>query len=131
LQFPSDSNGWVAIFETPVGVLAGFIRTHTIGGFHLCPTSVYLEQVLTGIDLAKDHLAVTFLNDRVVLRNIEFIKPLVYIEQVSPTVKTSITFELDGSGTFTISSQIGGSDEDSVLVHGYFRHKSDKQIENK
>lgn len=131
LQFPSDSNGRVAIFETPVGVLAGFIRAHTIGDFHLCPASVYLEQVLAGIDLAKDHLTVTFLNDRVILRNIEFIKPLVYIEQVSRTVKTSITFELDGSGTFTVSSQIGGSDEDSVHVHGYFRHKSDKQIENK
>jgi iterative type I PKS product template protein len=131
LQFPSDANGRVAIFETPIECLAGFIRAHTVGGSHLCPASVYLEQVLAGIDLAKGHLAVTFLNDRVILRSIEFIKPLVYIEHVSRTVKTSITFELDGLGTFTVSSKMGGSDEDSVHVHGYFRHKSDKQIEKK
>ena len=128
-QFPSATNGWVAIFETPIDHLAELIDAHTVGGFHLCPASVYLEQVLAGINLSKEHMGLAFLNDIVVFTGVEFIKPLVHVERISRIIKTSITLCMDGSGTFTISSLINGCEEDSVHVHGNFYHQSAAHVE--
>jgi len=130
-QFPSEANGRVAIFETPIEDLGGFIQEHTVGGFHLCPASVYLEQVLAGIDLAKNHLMLPFPNDRVTLRDTEFIKPLVYVERISRIVTSSITCDMDGSGIFTVSSRADGYTEDVVHAHGNFRHQSHVHTEKK
>lgn len=130
-QFPSQLNGGVAIFETPIEILAEFICGHVVGGFPLCPASVYLEQVLAGIDIAKDYLHLTFPRDRVVLRSIKFIKPLIYVREVSRTVKTKISLNSDGSGTFTVSSQTNQLQEDIVHVRGDLCLKSKIRIERK
>src|SRR5882762_3220761 len=111
-QLPSDENGWVTIFETPIDALAGFIRAHTVGGFNLCPASVYIERVLAGITFAEDHLALSQTHDRVILQKIEFIKPLLYVEEMSCTVKTNIMLQMDGSGTFIVSSRLTGTEGD-------------------
>lgn len=118
-QYPSFDNGWVAKFETPIDRLAGYIKGHSVGGVPLCPASVYLEQVLAGIDLAMQHIGATYSDRHVVLREIEFVKPLVYDETIGQLVITSIM--INGEvGTFTVGSVVDLSDE-LVHVHGEFR----------
>lgn len=130
-QFPSDSNGHVAVFETPIETFAEFICGHVVGGFPLCPASVYLEQVLAGIDLARDHLRLTFPHDHVVLQRVEFIKPLIYVKQVSRIVKMEIVLHANGSGTFTVSSRLNQSQEDFIHVRGDLCMQSKIRIGNK
>lgn len=125
-QYPESSNGLVAIFDTPISELAGSIRGHAVGGMPLCPASVYLEQVFAGIDLAKRHLGLSFDDTHVVLREIEFAKPLVYDESVARTVRTSITLN-NGFGVFSVSSRVDATAEEAVHVHGDFRFQSASQ----
>lgn len=121
-QYPSPVNGHVAIFETPISHLASSIVGHTVGGVPLCPASVYLEQVLAGIELAKRHMGRNFDGSHPVLRKLEFAKPLVYDESVTRTVITSISMD-NGSGAFSVSSRVGPSEE-SVHVHGEYRFQT-------
>lgn len=120
-QYPTKENGHVAIFETPISQLAGSIRGHSVGGMPLCPASVYLEQVFAGLELAHDKLSIPSSDKHVVLRGIEFAKPLVYDEQVLRTVITNITVGADGSGKFFVASRVEGSVEESVHVHGEYK----------
>jgi len=120
-QFPTKENGQIAIFETPISQLASSIRGHSVGGRPLCPASVYLEQVFAGLKLAYEKLSIPSSGEHVILRSIEFAKPLVYHEEVSRTVITNITIGSDGSGKFFVASRVDGSSEESVHVHGRFK----------
>ncbi|KAF4571087.1 Type I Iterative Polyketide synthase (PKS) [Pleurotus pulmonarius] len=117
-QYPSLANGNVAIFETPISQLADRIKGHSVGGMPLCPASVYLEQVLAGLQLAMRHLNQPYGKNHPVLRHIEFAKPLVYDPDVARVVIASITLN-DGLGSFTVSSRAGS--DVSVHVHGEYR----------
>ncbi|TFK52663.1 polyketide synthase [Heliocybe sulcata] len=121
-QLPSTSNGNVAVFETPIEMLAGSIRGHSVGGMPLCPASVYIEQVLAGVQLARQHLGLDSNGQHLVVRDLQFVKPLVYAEGVARSVKTAITLE-DESGSFAVSSSVDGGEE-AVHVHGTFRLQS-------
>jgi len=123
VQYPSSDNGLIAIFETPISQLAMSIRGHSVGGMPLCPASVYLEQVFAGISLAKRYLGITSDDSHVVLRGIEFAKPLVYDEAIDRTVITSITLD-NGFGAFSVRSRVGSSAEELVHVHGEYRFQS-------
>jgi len=122
-QFPTKENGQIAIFQTPISQLASSIRGHSVGGMPLCPASVYLEQVFAGLKLAYEKLSIPSSGEHVILRSIEFAKPLVYHEEVSRTVITNITIGSDGSGKFFVASRVEGSLEESVHVHGRFKTK--------
>ncbi|KDQ50552.1 hypothetical protein JAAARDRAFT_583047 [Jaapia argillacea MUCL 33604] len=119
-QTPSTSNGNIAIFETPISLFAKSIQGHSVGGMPLCPASVYLEQVLAGVELGWKHLDISFADSHTVLRDIEFAKPLVYSQGVARIVATTLTLATDGSGSFQVSSRVG-SESESVHVHGTFR----------
>ena len=120
-QFPTEENGQIAIFETPISQLASSIRGHSVGGMSLCPASVYLEQVFAGLKLACGKLSVPSPDKHAILHSIEFVKPLVYHEEVSRTVITNIAIGSDGSGKFFVASRVEGSVEESVHVHGKFK----------
>lgn len=120
-QYPTKDNGHVAIFETPISQLASSIRGHSVGGMPLCPASVYLEQVFAGLELAHKHLSIPSSSNHVVLRSIEFAKPLVYAEQVSRTVITNLSLQESGCGTFFVASRVDGSIEESVHVRGEYK----------
>ncbi|TFK43602.1 polyketide synthase [Crucibulum laeve] len=128
-QQPSARNGNVAIFETPISQLAGSIRGHAVGGMPLCPASVYIEQVLAGIELSKRHLGLNANKSHPVLRKIQFAKPLVYDETVARTVITNISLN-DGCGVFSVSSRVGTSEE-SVHMHGEYRFQSVEETTTK
>nr|APH07628.1 PKS2 [Agaricomycetes sp.] len=110
-QFPSVENGRVAIYETPISLLASSILGHTVGDHPLCPASVYHELVLAGAESARTHLQFSF-NDRyVALRAVNYEKPLIFREGEERTVKTTVTLEHDGKGIFSVASQVGGGAE--------------------
>lgn len=119
-RYSTRDDGNVAIFETPISELASSIRGHRVGGMPLCPASVYLELVLAGLELTRQHLSIPSSGSHVILRRIEFAKPLVYDHQIPLTVITGIKIQ-DGSGTFFIASRIDGSTKETVHAHGEYR----------
>jgi len=123
LQHPSRENGFVAVFETQIKKLARFIVGHRVGGVPLCPASVYIEQVFAGVHLGCHYLGVKLQDNHVVLRRMEFAKPLVYDEEVDRVVTTTITIH-ERSGTFSVSSRAQPSNEDSIHCHGQYQLKS-------
>ncbi|KZT25437.1 polyketide synthase [Neolentinus lepideus HHB14362 ss-1] len=122
VQLPSSSNGNVAIFETPIEMLAGSIKGHSVGDMPLCPASVYIEQVLAGVRLGRQHLGLDSSGSHLVVREVQFVKPLVYAEGVARLVKTTLTLD-DESGSFAVSSSVDGGEE-LVHAHGTFRSQS-------
>ncbi|KAJ7712367.1 putative polyketide synthase [Mycena metata] len=122
-QYPTADNDFVAVFETPIGDLAGWIVGHSVGGMPLCPASVYLEIVLAGVDLSARHLQISHHDSHVVLRRVEFEKPLVYDKNVARTVVTKIALTKE-EGTFIISSRITSTGAESVHVHGEFKYQA-------
>ncbi|KAJ7133377.1 hypothetical protein C8R44DRAFT_849492 [Mycena epipterygia] len=122
-QYPSADNDFVAIFETPTSDLAGSIVGHSVGGVPLCPASVYIELVFEGVDLSGRHLQASHHDSHVVLRRIEFEKPLVYDENVARTIVTKIV--LTGvQGTFIVKSRVNSTGDESVHVHGEFKYQA-------
>ncbi|KAJ7613846.1 putative polyketide synthase [Mycena polygramma] len=122
MQYPAADNGFVAVFETPIGDLAGWIVGHRVAGVPLCPASVYIELVLAGVELSGRHLQMSHHDSHVVLRRTEFEKPLVYDEHVPRMVITKIVLTND-EGTFTVSSRVISHGEECVHVHGEFKYQ--------
>ncbi|KII86717.1 hypothetical protein PLICRDRAFT_177466 [Plicaturopsis crispa FD-325 SS-3] len=124
IQFPSQSNGRVARFQTPICDLAKFIEGHTVGGSPLCPASVYIELAFAGIELARLHIQSRIEGDHILLREIDFMKPLVYDEAVPRLVEITVTLGVD-SGTFSVQSRAdaSGRAEEPGPIHarGEFR----------
>ncbi|KAF7977208.1 hypothetical protein HWV62_4469 [Athelia sp. TMB] len=130
LQYPSELNARTAIFTTPVMALAEFIKAHVVGGFPLCPASVYLELIYSGAALSAEHLTVSIMNQsRFILHAIKFINPLVYVDEVSRTIKTTICFEVGRKGFFIISSQLSGDGADLIHAEGTFTLEPISQID--
>ncbi|KAG6818439.1 putative PKS/NRPS-like protein biosynthetic cluster, partial [Arthromyces matolae] len=92
-QRPSASNNNTAIFETPIEKVGSWICGHSVGGFPLCPASVYTEQALSAIHLTFADLNLSLESSHIVLRKIQFPKPLVYDPTLSHTLFTKITIE--------------------------------------
>ncbi|KAJ7160342.1 putative polyketide synthase [Mycena filopes] len=124
-QYLTADNDFVSIFETPIGHLAGWIVGHSVGGVPLCPASVYIELALAGVHLSARHLDISYHDSHVVLRRVEFEKPLVYDKSVARMVLTTVALTKD-EGTFTISSRLSsaGDYHESVHVRGEFKYQA-------
>ncbi|EGN93845.1 hypothetical protein SERLA73DRAFT_163261 [Serpula lacrymans var. lacrymans S7.3] len=127
IQYPAPSNENTAIFNTPIHVFAGYIQGHKVAGYALCPASIYLEQVLAGIDLTKKYLKLSR-NNVPVLQNVQFASPLVYRDQVSLAVRTHITLHEDGTGMFTVTSTSHVSCEESIHVRGKLSFRPTSEV---
>ncbi|KAJ7704791.1 beta-ketoacyl synthase [Mycena rosella] len=119
VQYPAPENGCEAVYETPIGELASAIEGHSVGGLPLCPASVYIELVFAGVELGARHLKLEPHDSHVVLRRLEFEKPLVYDVAVTRKVITRIVLR-EGHRTFTVGSRVCGGAE-AVHVRGEFR----------
>ncbi|KAG1901393.1 uncharacterized protein F5891DRAFT_1222928 [Suillus fuscotomentosus] len=128
VQYPSHENGNSASFDTPIEVLGPFIEGHKVAGHYLCPASIYLEQVISGADLSRRHRNFDFGKSFAVLKNVTFAKPLVYHPQVNRVVRTHVTIQEDGTGSFTVTSRLQSSSDESAHVHGEIRFQSTKEI---
>ncbi|KAG1780576.1 polyketide synthase [Suillus placidus] len=124
VQYPSRENGNAASFDTPIEVLAPFIEGHKVAGHYLCPASIYLEQVLSGAELSRRHLSLDFGKSTAILRGVTFEKPLVYHPQVNRVVRTHVTINENGTGSFNITSRLQSSLDESVHVRGEVRFQS-------
>ncbi|KAJ7051783.1 putative polyketide synthase [Mycena amicta] len=122
VQYPTPENEFVAVFETPIGVLAEAIVGHSVGGMPLCPASVYIELVLAGVELSGRYLQTSHHDSHVVLRRTEFDKPLVYDNTVPRTVLTKLTL-LQGHGSFSVSSRVETTGDEFVHVRGEFKYQ--------
>lgn len=105
-QLPSDENGCTAIFDTHITSLSTFIVGHSVGGHPLCPASVYHELALAGAQASSSHLGYQFGDTYVVLRSIDYARPLVYKKGEDRVVKTFVRLDKNGKGSFEISSQV-------------------------
>ncbi|TFK37752.1 hypothetical protein BDQ12DRAFT_735983 [Crucibulum laeve] len=130
-QYPSSENGHVTIFETPISQLAKFIEGHSVGDHPLCPASVYHELALAGVHAAKTHLGLAFEESYAELRDVDYSKPLVYSPTTERLVKTSISLNPDGSGTFTVSSRLSASEELAVHCFGNVRFQEKSHAKTK
>lgn len=119
LQYPSEENGKLAIFESPVDDLATYILGHSVGGSALCPASVYIELALAGVQLANSYQGVVAGTNHTVLRDVKFVNPLVYDKNNNRVIRTSIT-QNDGGGSIVVSSRISLDDHDSVHMTGEY-----------
>ncbi|KAG8214315.1 putative polyketide synthase [Butyriboletus roseoflavus] len=123
-QYPSRQNGNAAIFETPIRCLARYMEGHKVGGYALCPASVYLEQALAGAVITQRHLDLDFGRSMPVLRAVEFSRPLVLHRESHLIIRTHVTVHEDGTGSFNITSRLESSREEHVHVHGDVRFSS-------
>ena len=123
-QYPSRHNGNAAIFETPIGCLAGYVEGHKVGGYALCPASVYLEQALAGAVITRRYMELDFGRCMPVLRAVEFSRPLVLRREIRLIIRTHVTVHEDGTGSFSITSRSESSREEHVHVHGDLRFSS-------
>lgn len=123
-QHPSRQNGNAAIFETPIRCLARYMEGHKVGGYALCPASVYLEQALAGAVITQRHMELDFGRSMPVLRAVEFSRPLVLHQESHLIVRTHVTVHEDGTGSFNITSRLESSLEEHVHVHGDLRFSS-------
>ncbi|KAG9308914.1 putative polyketide synthase [Chiua virens] len=123
-QVPSQQNGNAAIFETPICSLAKYIEGHRVGGYALCPASVYLEQALAGAAATQRQMDLDFGRCMPVLRAVEFARPLVLHHGIPLVIHTHVTVHEDGTGSFSISSRLESSRAEHVHVHGDLRFSS-------
>lgn len=106
VQFPSDVNGRVAIFDTPIAQLSSFIIGHSVCGQSLCPASVYHELALAGAEASSSHLHDQSPKAYVALHGIDYATPLVHLEGEEREVRTTIVLDKGVKGSFEISSRV-------------------------
>ena len=114
VQTPSDSNGEVAIYETPINDLEEFIAGHMVADHALCPASVYHEIALSAArDSQEDQDCVWSISD------VSYQKPLVYVEGSSVTVRATIAPDTKSTRclNFSIASQDNEMPSEPPTVH--------------
>ncbi|KAJ6454535.1 putative polyketide synthase [Mycena vitilis] len=121
-HYPSVDNNFVAVFETPIQKLAALIVGHRVGDIPFCPASAYLEIAFEGVKLTAKHLETSRNDSNIVLRRVEFERPLLYEENVGRIVVTKIAL-VEDKGTFTINSRLDSSRAETVHVRGEFECK--------
>ena len=116
VQRPSTTNNHLAIYETPIDVLKDYILGHVVGGYALCPASVYHEMALSAV---KDNRPDNIDEFTWSLAKVSYVSPLLYIEETTATVRVSVNPE-DKSGlvhNFVISSYSDSSGIEQQMVH--------------
>ncbi|KAF9483554.1 ketoacyl-synt-domain-containing protein [Pholiota conissans] len=112
-QLP-DSGTCVAAFETSADHLRRYIEGHKVGEVPLCPASVYLEMVCAAVRVASEHLLQFSEGDNIVLRQINFPKPLTYSNNLGNQSGVTLSVAVDPlKGSFAVKS--GANDSAKVL----------------
>ncbi|KAF8797479.1 putative polyketide synthase [Phlegmacium glaucopus] len=124
VQRPTTENGKVGLFECPLELLAPFITGHKVGEHPLCPASVYHELALAGARLTSNYLDIKRDDDVILLRSIDYAKPLIYGENDNRIVCTRITHTNNDSGSFTVASRSPSSSDETVHCFGQFSYQS-------
>ena len=115
-QVPSWTNGRVAVYETPAAALAKFIEGHMVAGNALCPASVYTE-----LCIAASKSSTQPGSEIIVLSELEFTKPFVYLHGSRQTLVTVATTINVGLGTFNVCSKSVRDGEGELHCRGWYR----------
>ena len=137
VRVPPSSDAQELVFETPINILAEFIKGHTVCNYALCPASVYHEMALAAAELfkvsrsgkkdIKEAITVEGLID------VTYLNPLIYHDDSGRTVRTTINLQNgddDSVKGFTVVSY-GVSDSKAVTVHCHGLVKSISKIDAK
>ena len=114
-QVPTWMNGRVAVYETPAAALARFIEGHMVAGNALCPASVYIE-----LGLAAGKSSASSDSEILVLSELEFTKPFVYLRGSRQTLATVTTTIDDGLGTFNVCSKATRDGAEELHCRGVY-----------
>lgn len=94
VQEPSDANAQELVLETPIDVLADYIKGHIVCDYALCPASVYHEMALAAVVLYYKSASAspTQESDMQIngLSDVTYLNPLLYSDNSQRIVKTSI-----------------------------------------
>ena len=123
VQLPGTDNGNIAIFEIAITRIERYMKGHCVAGSPLCPASVYLEFVITGVILATKHLAKYYDDLQVVLQQIYFTKALTSAPINKGNIMIRVVIETE-SETFSIGSGLSQSESQTVHAHGEYRLES-------
>ncbi|KIK52832.1 polyketide synthase [Collybiopsis luxurians FD-317 M1] len=119
-QYPCVENDFIAVFETPISRLSELILGHKVGELPLCPASVFIELVYGGVELSVRQRDMSARESVIQISAIDFVKGLVFKDDVSRSVLTKISFE-DGCGSFSVYSRVDPSPELILHVRGKYR----------
>ncbi|PFH47919.1 hypothetical protein AMATHDRAFT_6301 [Amanita thiersii Skay4041] len=122
-------SGIVSTFQTPSSHLAPYIAGHRVGKVALCPASVFIEQVFSGILLTGQALGIVLMKENIEIQEMEFSRPLAYHDNVERMVITTITI-CEREGSFDISSR-PEHNSDVVHVRGQFHMSPGQEIQAK
>lgn len=107
IQSTNSENGISSVFETPVSHLSRLIAGHLVGKQPLCPASTYQELVLAAVESSSKHHSSSFRHRFVVLHDIDFQSPLVYAENKSCMIQTSVVFGAENVGSWKVTTNQG------------------------
>ncbi|KAF5317486.1 hypothetical protein D9619_013156 [Psilocybe cf. subviscida] len=120
-QVPNNSNGRVAIFETPIQRLREYIHGHLVGDVPLCPASVYLEMIYSSITLATEQYPFEMESDGIDIHDISFCKALTWdLDDDSCTTVLVVTVDI-AAYTFSIKSRASTPGEETLHVTGHYK----------
>ena len=122
-QLPGTDNGNIAIFEIPMTRIERYMKGHCVAGLPLCPASVYLEFVISGVILAIKHLAKYYDDLHVALQRIHFAKALTSAPKNEGNIMIKIVIETE-SGKFGIGSGLSQSESQTIHAHGEYQLQS-------
>ena len=112
-------NGTIYMYKTPMSRLSKAICGHRIRGRPLCPASVYQELALAGIEASISSLHGSLDGHSVIMRDIDFSRPLIYIEDARYPIETTVILDIEDIGSWKVAS---ATHEDMrPHAHGSFR----------
>ncbi|KAJ2914721.1 hypothetical protein MD484_g5706, partial [Candolleomyces efflorescens] len=89
-QAPTAANKHQAIFSIDSSHAVALADAHVLASVPMCPASLYLEAILTGASMAHSHLSGSY-PERVIMKNIEFVKPIVAAEGKSIAISLDVS----------------------------------------
>ncbi|EIW74583.1 ketoacyl-synt-domain-containing protein [Coniophora puteana RWD-64-598 SS2] len=121
-----QSNADKTVFETPLTELAPFVVGHKVAGYPLYPASTYIEQALEAVEASRGHQGTGVANDAVVLRHVQFLKPLVYADIEAGHSSRLVRTQLEGdtaASNLSVSSvaQVTGEEVVHMSLEVVFR----------
>ncbi|KAI9443347.1 putative polyketide synthase [Lactarius indigo] len=103
---PSPSrNGILYVYKTPMCHLFKAMYNHRVRGRPLCPASAYQELALAGIEASILSLHGSLDGHSVVMRDIDFSRPLIYTEDAHYPIQTTIILDSEDVGSWEVATE--------------------------
>ena len=115
----SSRNRISYMYKTPMSRLVEVMCGHRIRGRPLCPASVYQELALAGIEASISSRHNSLDGHTVIMHDIDFSRPLIYIEDARYPIETTVVFDTEAVGSWKVASAT--HEDKETHAHGSFR----------